>query len=320
MSANRFGEIFQVSSFGESHGPALGVLIEGCPAGISFQHQTLNRAIERRRPGRSAVTSARNEADTPEILSGVFEGKTLGTPIAVIVRNQDARPQDYAKIKTEPRRGHADDVWLAKFGHVDYRGGGRSSGRETLARVIGGAFAEMLVHELAPALTVKATATRIGDITMQNDGDWKTAEALLNQLRETGDSVGGVVELEISQPPQGLGQPVYHKLKADLTAAMMSIGAVTAVELGGGFEMTKRRGLDVHVVAAESIYGGIRGGISTGETIHLNVAFKPTSSILDVAKRGRHDPCIVLRALPVVEAMAYLVMADHLLWQRLDRI
>ena len=324
MSANSFGEIFQITSFGESHGQAMGVIIEGCPAGVSFDTKILEQALERRRPGRSSVTSARNEADEPEILSGVFEGKTLGTPIAVIVRNQDARPQDYDRIKTEGRRGHADDVWRDKFTHVDHRGGGRSSGRETLARVIGGAFAEMMLRELAPKLSVRAIPRKIGEMEVGeeglNDPNWQKVESMLAQLRENGDSVGGIVEVQVMHPPRGLGQPVFHKLKADLTAAMMSIGAVTGVELGGGFALAQQRGLHVHVASDESVYGGVRGGISTGEAIRFRVAFKPTSSILDVAKRGRHDPCIVLRALPVLEAMAYLVLADHILWRKLDEI
>ncbi len=324
MSANSFGEVFQITSFGESHGRAMGVIIEGCPAGVTFDAKILEQALARRRPGHGPVTSARNEADEPEILSGVFDGKTLGTPIAVMVRNQDARSQDYDKIKNEARRGHADDVWRDKFTHVDHRGGGRSSGRETLARVIGGAFAEMMLRELAPELSVRAIPRKVGEMQLGEEGisdpNWQKVELMLAKLRENGDSVGGIAEVRIARPPRGLGQPVFHKLKADLTAAMMSIGAVTGVELGGGFTLAEQRGLQVHVGHNESVYGGVRGGISTGEVIQLRVAFKPTSSILDVAKRGRHDPCILLRALPVLEAMAYLVLADHILWRRLDEV
>lgn len=342
MSANRFGHLFQITSFGESHGPALGVIIEGCPAGVSYRCQVLQQALERRRPGRHLSTSSRNETDEFEILSGVYNEKTLGTPITVIVRNKDARSADYDAIKTNPRRGHADDVWLDKFGHVDHRGGGRSSGRETLARVIGGAFAEMFLSELAPELRVRAFPRQIGEFAITdadleavdetNEYDiatsrfflkekrWSEVEAMLTNLRENGNSVGGIAEIQIEKSPRGLGQPVFHKLKSDLASAMMSIGAVTGVELGGGFSLATRTGQDVHVTSEQTVYGGIRGGIATGETISIRAAFKPTSSILDVAKKGRHDPCILLRALPVLEAMAYLVLADHMLWSRLDRI
>ncbi len=333
MSANRFGHLFQITSFGESHGPALGAIIEGCPSGVTFDPSILQSALKRRRPGQHLVTSSRNESDDFEILSGVFDHKTLGTPIVVIVRNHDAKSIDYEKIKTEPRRGHADDVWKMKFDYVDHRGGGRASGRETLARVIGGAFAQMFLSDVAPELIVHALPRQIGEIAIVdsdlclsdsarfyiNEGRWNDVATMMTKLREEGDSVGGIAELQIENAPGGLGQPVFHKLKSDLAGAMMSIGAVTGVELGGGFSLASKHGKEVHVISDESVYGGIRGGISTGELISLKVAFKPTSSILDIAKRGRHDPCILFRALPVIEAMAHLVLADHILWRRLDR-
>jgi chorismate synthase len=332
MSANRFGQLFQITSFGESHGTALGVVIEGCPAGLDFNFSLLNQFLERRRPGGSAVVTGRQEADAPEILSGVYEGKTLGTPITIIVRNSDARSGDYEQIKSSPRAGHADDVWKEKFSHTDPRGGGRSSGRETVARVMGGAVAQMLVQANYPETQVWAFPRQIGNLKTE-DSDIQLGETcnlktthkekidqMLLGLKSEGDSVGGIAEIWVPAPPKSLGQPVFHKLKADLSAAYMSIGATTGVELGGGFSLAEQRGTEVHTdKGASEVYGGIRGGLTTGEKLILRVAFKPTSSILDVAKKGRHDPCIVIRALPVLEAMTWLVLADHILWRRLDK-
>lgn len=339
MSANIFGERFRLMSFGESHGPALGAVIEGCPAGVRFDEELLAKELERRRPGQSALTTARQEADKPEILSGVFEGRTLGTPIAVIVRNTDARSGDYSRIAANPRAGHADDVWKAKFGHGDPRGGGRSSGRETLSRVIGGAFAKMLIRELCPGLKVTAFTSAVGDIELSDDdrrklhasdidgfparfpsSRAKEAEARILAAREAGDSLGGTAEIRIDGAPVGLGQPVFHKLKADFASAFFSVGATSGVELGAGVSARAQAGTKFHADAKGDVYGGIRGGISTGEAMLWKVHFKPTSSILDVAKKGRHDPFIVTRAVPVLEAMAWLVLADHLLWMKTDRV
>lgn len=335
MSANSFGQLFKITSFGESHGGALGVVIDGCPAGIHFREEILRDFLERRRPGQSAEVSARAEDDQYEILSGVFEGQTLGTPIAVIVRNKDARSKDYESIKAAPRAGHADDVWREKFGHSDHRGGGRSSGRETLARVIGGAFAKMLVGQIAPqnAPEVVAFPRSVGPIQL-GDTDVLKGEKynltvsrqkeigeFLTTAKAEGQSYGGVAEVHVTNVPKNLGQPVFHKIKAELAAAMMSIGATSGFELGEGMAAARAKGTDFHSRnESQAQYGGIRGGITTGEDIVFKVAFKPTSSILDVAKKGRHDPCIVLRALSVVEAMTWLVLADHVLWQRVDRI
>lgn len=339
MSANVFGERFRLMSFGESHGPALGAVIDGCPAGLVVDEELLLKELDRRRPGQSALTTARREADRPEILSGVFEGRTLGTPIAVIVRNTDARSADYAGIAGQPRAGHADDVWKNKFGHSDPRGGGRSSGRETLTRVIGGAFARMLIRQLAPGLSVKAFTSAVGGLELSGDdrraletadvdafparfpsSASKDAEAAILSAREAGDSLGGTAEIWIDGAPAGLGQPVFHKLKADFASAYFSVGATSGVELGAGAEARQARGTSFHADAKGEAYGGIRGGISTGERMIWKVHFKPTSSILDVAKRGRHDPFIVTRAVPVLEAMTWLVLADHLLWAKTDRI
>lgn len=339
-----------ITSFGESHGTALGVVIDGCPAGVKFDDELLKRELARRRPGRHgkavSVVSDREEADAPEVLSGVFEGKTIGTPIAIMVRNVDARSGDYKVIAKEPRPGHADDMWRGKFGHSDHRGGGRSSGRETVCRVMAGSVAQMLLRHLAPQLRVRAFADQIGPIRLtaedhqaweahiKNGGsvdDFQTrlpsvdknaeVERLLQDAKQNGKSYGGVVELWIDAPPAFLGQPVFHKLKADLASAFMSVGATASVELGDGGDVVSAEGSVFHRRSPEeSPYGGIRGGISTGERIRMRVAFKPTATVLDVAKKGRHDPCIVPRAIPVLEAMAYVVLADHILWARTDRV
>ncbi|MBI4126520.1 MAG: chorismate synthase [Deltaproteobacteria bacterium] len=320
MSANTFGQRFCVTTFGESHGSALGCVIDGCPAGISFDHDLLVRELDRRRPGTSATVSARQEADVPEVVSGVFEGTTLGTPIAIIVRNRDARPGDYRDVAANPRPGHADDVWKEKFGHGDPRGGGRASGRETVARVMAGAVAQMIARQLVPDLTVSAFASQMGPLVLTCDNPkTKEVESLLMQAKEEGKSYGGEVTLWIDHAPAGLGQPVFHKFKSDLASALLGIGAATAVEMGEGFASTQEEGTAFHRRSGQEQYGGIRGGITTGERIIARVGFKPTSSVLDVARRGRHDPCIVPRAVPVIEAMAWLVVVDHVLWGRTDR-
>lgn len=338
MVKDTFGQIFKFHSFGESHGPALGCVIEGIPAGLKFDLNLLEKNLRRRRPGQNALVTSRDEPDAPEILSGVFEGKTLGTPIAIIIRNQDQKSKDYEKLPE--RRGHADDVWREKFGHTDPRGGGRASGRETAARVIAGSVAEMLIKKLSPETKVLAWTSRIGPLKeIVEFAQWPTltreqmdqsalrtpranmeAEDLVRKAKESGDSLGGEAQLVILQPPKNLGQPVFHKLKADFAAALMSIGAVTAVELGAGANAAVQEGLDFHVQQGEEVYGGIRGGISTGEPIHFKISVKPTSSILDVAKKGRHDPFLLPRMIPVIEAMAACVIADHMLWARLDKI
>ena len=340
MSANSFGNLFKMTSFGESHGGALGAVIEGCPAGVNFDLSLLLKNMSRRRPGQSSVTTARNENDTPEILSGVFENKTLGTPICIIVRNHDQKSTDYDKIKSEPRIGHADDTWVTKFGHVDHRGGGRASGRETLSRVLAGSVAQMFCAEVYPQIAVRGFASQIGGFKLtepEKHNIWNVDvdefstrfpsphnHAAVVQLLETakseGESFGGVVDTQITGLPAGLGQPVFHKFKSDLAAAAMSIGATTAFEFGDGFSAAEKKGTEFHNSMRSNSYGGIRGGLTTGEPLNFSVGFKPTSSIKDIAKTGRHDPCIVTRAVPVVEAMVWLLIADHLLWSRLDRV
>lgn len=346
MGANTFGHHFQFHSFGESHGSALGCVIDGCPAGLAVDFEFLQNELSRRKPGQSQgqIVSARNEQDQAEILSGVFEGKTLGTPIAVIVRNADARSSDYQDIKNQSRAGHADDIWSEKFGHRDHRGGGRSSGRETVARVIAGAFAKMLLKQLHPDLNIVGFTTKIGNNEISNQEkikfitaaqkiinaadnyqarfpveDQEKIRKLLMGAQESGESYGAQAEIRAFNMPKSLGQPVFHKLKSDLAAAVMSIGAVASFQVGTG-RPEEMRGTEFHKQAISEVYGGIRGGISTGEDLIIQVKFKPTSSILDVAKKGRHDPCIVTRALPVIEAMVACVIADHCLLKRLDRL
>lgn len=321
MSANIFGERLKFISYGESHGPAYGIVLEGFPANITINEKLLKANLDKRRPGTTTYVSARSEPDQYEILSGVFENKSLGTPIAVTVRNQNQRSDDYKKIKSEPRIGHADDTWKNKFGHADYRGGGRSSGRETLNRVIAGSFAQMLMNKVSPKTKVEVFATQIGSKKI------KPAKNLpadiikfLEVAKQNGESYGGIAECVIKAPPKNLGQPVFHKLKADLALATMSLGATTGFELGGGFESVGLRGTEFHKKMLSKNYGGIRGGITTGEDIIFRVAFKPTSSIKDTAKKGRHDPCIVPRAMPVIESIAWFVLADHYLWSQTDVI
>lgn len=342
MAKNSFGHLFRITSFGESHGVGLGVIIDGCPAGVDFDDDFLVRCLERRRPGRFGkagdhLVSARKEADMPEVLSGVYQGKTLGSPIAIIVRNKNQRSKDYDDIVNEPRPGHADDTWKSKFSHVDHRGGGRTSGRETVARVMAGAVAQMYLKSVCPQFKLFAYSNQIGPYTLDpnflvhpqkidecmarfpDQARGSDIEKLLLNAKKEGKSYGGKLKLIAQGLPMGLGQPVFHKLKADLASALLGIGATCAVGIGDGEELVHREGAEFHSLK-NSGYGGIRGGISTGEDISVELSFKPTSSVLDVAKKGRHDPCIVPRAIPVAEAMAALVFADHFLWSLTDKL
>lgn len=345
---NSFGRLFCWTTFGESHGPGLGVVIDGCPAGVPLSKEWIQAQLDRRRPGQTdpvsqkVIVSARAEEDRVEILSGVHDGITLGTPIACFVKNQDQRPEDYHKISQQPRQGHADDVWKKKFGLSDLRGGGRASGRETLSRVIAGAVAQSFVRKVHPQLRILGFVDSIGQMKLNDDErqdlktKWTTglqttdawsarfpttrfaiADFLL-EAKEQGESYGGVVELWADGLPTGLGEPVFYKLKNALASAMMSIGATCGFEIGGGFDLASRPGTEVHSAQNQTSYGGQRGGISTGEPLSFRTAFKPTSSIMDVAKKGRHDPCIVPRAVPVIEAMTWATLADMILHQRLN--
>tara|TARA_B100000749_G_scaffold280223_1_gene275312 strand:- start:20051 stop:21190 length:1140 start_codon:yes stop_codon:yes gene_type:complete len=344
MNANQFGRIFKMTSFGESHGPAMGVVVDGCPSGVVFDDALLQLSLELRRPGQSDVVSSRNELDKARVLSGVFEGKTLGTPIAIVVENKDQRSKDYDDIKSNPRTGHADDVWQSKFSHVDHRGGGRSSGRETLSRVIAGAIAEMLIRHIDSEIQVVAYTSSVGDLRLTDvqvqqfieqsglqdlvlsskvrcpDRELSNSiESRLLEAKSNGESFGGQVTLQALGLPKGLGEPVFAKLKSELAAGFMSVGATNGVEFGSGFKGSTLPGTEFHQDSLSPLYGGLRGGMSTGEPLIARVAFKPTSSVMDVAKKGRHDPCIVPRATSVIRAMALITIADMLLMRRLNQ-
>lgn len=323
---NSFGTLLRMTAFGESHGPALGVVLDGVPAGIELAEADFLPELARRRPGQSQVTTARAERDHPEILSGVFEGRTTGMPIAILIRNEDQRPQDYEALRDRIRPGHADETWAAKFGHRDFRGGGRSSGRETVARVLAGVVARKL---LPPQTRIVAHALQIGPHRAQRfepatieqnavrcaDPDVAPQMvAHLEELAQAHDSSGGLVEVRVFAPPAGLGEPTFGKLKARLADAFLSVGAVTGFSYGAGFATAAMRG-SAYVADRES-FGGILGGISTGEELRLHASIKPASSVGDVARRGRHDPCIVPRVIPVLEAMTACVLADCLLLAR----
>ncbi len=344
MSGNRFGEIFNVTTFGESHGPAMGAVIDGCPAGVLWREELLSGFLARRRPGANALTSGRQESDRAQVLSGVYEGKTLGTPIAMTILNEDARPQEYSAEKLQSRRGHATDLWQDKYGHSDPRGSGRASGRETVSRVLGGAVARMLVEQLHPEVRVLAYTGSIGRIALTaeeiakaqeklSEDPWRVdgfglrcpdpsknaaMEHLLSKAKAEGESFGGTALITILHTPKCLGQPVFGKLKNNFASAFMSVGATLGFEIGEGVQSAVQSGSEFHNPNQD--YGGLRGGLSTGSPLHMRVAFKPTSSLAATAKQGRHDPCIVPRALPVLEAMVWMILADQILHARLDRI
>jgi len=328
---NTFGELFRLTTFGESHGPALGAVVDGCPAGVLLAREQIQAALDRRRPGQSALTTARQEPDEVELLSGVFEGKTLGTPIAAIIRNRDTRSEDYEALRTQDRPGHADRVWRERFKHRDHRGGGRTSGRETASRVIGGAIAEALLERERPGLRTVAWVSQVGPIAASRPAaelsrslvdahptrcpDPQAAErmaALISGAKAGGDSFGGAIDLRVAGLPVGLGEPVFGKLKARLAEAMASVPAVCGIELGPEDLLARleRSGRTFH--SGPDAYGGIQGGLSNGEPLHLRVLFKPPATLGETAQKGRHDPCILPRAVPVLEAMASLVLAD--LW------
>ncbi len=323
MAGNSFGELLRLTTFGESHGAALGAVIDGLPAGLAVDAAALAAELARRAPGQSAFTTARKEADRAEILSGVFEGKTLGTPVTVIVRNTDQRSQDYDALKEQYRPGHADRTTIAKYGVRDHRGGGRASGRETVARVIGGYFAGLVVPGLrafawSDAIgTLKNGETQSAERTvlgMTNVDVSREAERLLLQCKQNGESVGGVVGLRVAGVPAGLGEPVFDKLKASLAHAMLSVPGCLGFEVGAGFAGAALLG---SMISQESKnFGGMEGGISNGDELTMRIAFKAPSTLGDKAKHGRHDPCLLPRVIPVVEAMAKIVIADHFLRQQ----
>lgn len=346
--SNTFGTLFRVTTFGESHGTALGCVIDGCPPKIPLTEADIQHELDRRRPGQSAVTTGRQEADRVKILSGVFENKTLGTPIAMIVFNTDARSVDYEKFKSVFRPGHADFTWEAKYGFRDYRGGGRSSGRETVSRVMAGAVAKKILT--FKKIRIFAYASQIGPICGKKvDFNFieknsvraadplaaKKMESYILKAKEEGDSVGGIVEIVVKGVPLGLGEPVFDKLNADLAKAIVSIPTVKGIEFGSGFGVALKKGSEQNdpfavrlgkITLSKNDAGGISGGISTGEDLIMRIAVKPPSSIsktqktvtkdkkkVDIQVTGRHDPCIIPRFIPVAESMVALVLVDHLL-------
>jgi len=302
MSFNTFGRVFRFTSWGESHGPAIGAVVDGCPPGLPLAEADIQKWLDRRRPGLAAGASPRAEPDRVSIVSGIYQGRTTGTPIGLVIDNVDARPKDYAGLP--PRAGHADSAYDAKYGLRDPRGGGRASARETAARVAAGAVARLVVADAA----IEARIVEIGGSV--EEGEWP---AMLEAAREAGSSLGAIAECVATGVPAGWGAPVYAKLDADLAAACMSINAVKAVEIGAGFGAARLRGEDN---ADPAMAGGITGGISTGGAILVRAAFKPTSSVPSLGVRGRHDACVGLRGVAVVEAMVAVVLADHKLLHR----
>jgi chorismate synthase len=302
VSVNSFGRVFRFATWGESHGAAIGAVVDGCPPGLALSEADIQPWLDLRRPGLSRHTSPRVEPDRVRVLSGVHEGRTTGTPISLIIDNVDARPGDYADLPH--RAGHADRAYEAKYGLRDPRGGGRASARETAARVAAGAVARLVI----PKVAIAARPVEIGGTT--DRAQW---EALLDEAREAGSSLGVVIECTATGVPAGWGAPIYAKLDAELAGACMSINAVKGVEIGAGFGAARLRGEDN---ADPGTAGGILGGISTGDPIMLRVAFKPTSSVAAIGVKGRHDPCVGLRGAPVVEAMVALVLADQKLLHR----
>jgi chorismate synthase len=351
---NSFGHLFRITTFGESHGGGVGVVIDGCPPQVEISVEEIQAELDRRRPGQSKITTPRKEEDRCEILSGVFEGKTLGTPISIMVRNKDQRPQDYSEMATTYRPSHADATYDAKYGIRNYQGGGRSSARETIGRVAAGAIAKKILRQYS-GLEIVGYVKRIQDLEATIDPetvtldqvesnivrcpDAEAAERMIDrieQIRDQGDSIGGVVECVARNVPRGLGDPVFDKLEADLAKGMMSLPASKGFELGSGFAGTLLTGSEHNdeyytdeagnLRTRTNRSGGTQGGISNGENIIIRIAFKPTATIRKaqntvtntgeaavLAAKGRHDPCVLPRAVPMVEAMMALVLCDHLL-------
>lgn len=347
MAGNTFGNLFKVTTFGESHGEALGGIIDGCPPGITLDFDAIQREMERRKPGQSSIVTQRKENDEVQFLSGIFEGKTTGTPIGFIIPNTNQKSDDYSHIKDTFRPSHADYVYEQKYGIRDYRGGGRSSARETASRVVAGAIAKQVI----PEIKINAFTSSVGEIFIDkpyqaldfsktesnavrcpDEASAEKMEEYIKQIRKEGDTVGGTVTCVIQNVPIGLGEPVFDKLHAELGKAMLSINAVKGFEYGSGFCGAKMKGSehnDLHNAdgtTKSNLSGGIQGGISNGMDIYFRVAFKPVATIMqkqesldihgnlvEMQGKGRHDPCVVPRAVPIVEAMAALVIADYFL-------
>jgi chorismate synthase len=356
---NSFGKLFKITTFGESHGAALGLIVEGCPAGLQIDPDQIRDEMQRRKPGQSKITTQRKEEDEIQILSGVFEGQSTGTPIGIVIPNSDQKSKDYTHISDKFRPSHADYTYFEKYGIRDYRGGGRSSARETAARVAGGAIAKQFLA--TKGVSIQAFVSQVGDLSLQKNyteldlsqteenivrcPDPATAEKmieLIDSVRLERDTIGGVVTCVIKNTPVGIGEPVFDRLHAELGKAMLSINAVKGFEYGSGFEGVKMRGSqhnDAFVKEGDTVHtitnhsGGIQGGISNGEDIYFRVAFKPVATIMQdqeslneagetviVSGKGRHDPCVVPRAVPIVEAMAALVIADYVLLAKSNKL
>ena len=354
MAGNTYGTIFKLSTFGESHGKAIGGVIDGCPAGVELDLEAIQRDLDRRKPGQSAIVTQRKEPDEVEFFSGIFEGKTTGTPIGFAIHNTNQKSKDYSHIKDSYRPSHADYVYDEKYGIRDYRGGGRSSARETASRVVAGAIAKQFLNPLS----INAYVSAVGSLQLETDpsivdlteieknpvrcpDQAKAAEmeAYIKQIRKEGDTIGGVVTCVIKNVTVGLGEPVFDKLHAELGKAMLSINAVKGFEYGSGFEGTTMKGsahndlINTDGTTQTNQSGGVQGGISNGMDIYFRVAFKPVATIMknqetinskgdtvDMKGKGRHDPCVVPRAVPIVEAMAALVLADFTLLKRTNKI
>lgn len=359
MAGNTFGTTFRISTFGESHGKAIGVILDGCPAGLEIDEEFIQLELDRRRPGQSNIVTQRKESDTVQILSGVFEGKATGTPIAMVIFNADARSKDYSHIADKFRPSHADFTYTAKYGLRDYRGGGRSSARETAARVAAGAIAKLFLKTLG--VEVQAYVSQVGHLathkpyqeldlsqteeTAVRCPDLELAAEMISyikEVRKAGDTIGGIVNAVVSGCPIGIGEPAFDKLHADLAKAMLSINACKGFEYGSGFAGVAMRGSEHNdlfyeeagTIKTKTNYsGGIQGGISNGMDIYFRTAFKPVATIVSeqasineqgetvsVVGKGRHDPCVVPRAVPIVESMTALVLADHILRQRMVQL
>jgi len=354
MAGNSFGKLFKLTTFGESHGPSIGGIIDGCPAGIKLDLNKIQEDLDKRKPGQSAIVTQRKESDTVVFLSGIFEGVTTGTPIGFTIENENQKSNDYSHIKDAFRPSHADYTYSEKYGIRDYRGGGRSSARETACRVVGGAIAKQVIKDVE----IVAFTASVGELKLEKEmvdldfnliesnpvrcPDPETATKMENYIREIrsqGDTVGGTVKCVIKNVPKGLGEPVFDKLHASLGQAMLSINAVKGFEIGSGFEGTKLKGSDHNDLfnadgsTKTNLSGGIQGGISNGMDIYFNVAFKPVATIMqkqetinskgelvEMQGKGRHDPCVVPRAIPIVEAMAALVLADFWLQNKTSKI
>lgn len=357
--SNSFGEIFKLTTFGESHGPAIGGVIDGCPSGVALDLGLIQSELDRRKPGQSKIVTQRKESDTVQFLSGIFEGKTTGTPVGFVIENENQKSKDYSHIKDQYRPSHADFTYQEKYGHRDYRGGGRSSARETACRVVAGAIAKQIL--LKKGIQIRSFVQRVGGIeviTHYSDLDLSAVDAnivrcpeskianemisLIDVTRKKGDTIGGIIQCVIQGCPVGLGEPVFGKLHAQLGAAMLGINAVKGVEFGSGFEGVKLLGSehndvfqskDGKISTKTNNSGGIQGGIANGQDIYFNVAFKPVATIMQqqesldrnqndiiVEGKGRHDPCVLPRAVPIVDAMAALVILDNLMLHNAKQI